>query len=542
MFSNLHLEKSFRYLRNLQGSSCGTLSEVEDISDGKIYTLLTICLPEDGFNQNQEQKLLALQAFMFSSEYFLTPLTFSLEDGKLLAFTQFHAQYQLSKHLPFGFNEANVIFKALLDKLEVAERHHIRLGRFLPFNIFVTDVSVLMNSLSVVDAIFSLEEQNDLAQVACLVIEIITGILVYRNSQNSFWQAEINLESPSLRILLEDILEGKLSSARQAIEAWQLGLLVNTGSEITKDCDDTLFSRISCLEDTFDSSMQIKLENLNPKINGAALTAYSNHNSTEDLVALPISKSSTLDFIRHDGLISNNNAFSGASDARLIKVILLLIILFGLIILFATNNSNIKPDLVSKTAREVGDPNELLNSSQHSRNEALKIRNAKLENAVNDFSNARLFCELDNVKYRFLSLSNESKQSNDKYFIGRLSVYMSEVQKRITRLKQPGKAEYWEDCAEGIGFQEYDKYNWVYGGAYSGSLFIVAKKTCKTPYIDIDYFSDRANASKIYSQIVRFLPDPITGISDHIPFGIPASVTPRQGSFTYKFNVHCNES
>ena len=222
--------------------------------------------------------------------------------------------------------------------------------------------------------------------------------------------------------------------------------------------------------------------------------------------------------------------------------ILLLIILFALIILAAINSNNRKPDLVSKTASEVGDSSELLSSLQKARNEALKIRIKKLENAVSDLSNARLFCELDNVKYRFLTLLNESKKSNDKYFSGRVSVYMSEIQQRTSRLKQPGKAEYWENCAEGIGLQEYDNYSWEYGGPYSGSLFVVAKRTCKTPYIDIKFFSDKENTSKIYSQIVRFSPDPITGISDHIPFSVPASLTPRQGSLSYKFNVHCNES
>ena len=157
--------------------------------------------------------------------------------------------------------------------------------------------------------------------------------------------------------------------------------------------------------------------------------------------------------------------------------------------------------------------------------------------------NARLVCELDNIANRFKSLSSEASSLKALEVKGQADAGAKMAIERISQIKQPGKAEYWEDCSVGVGFQFYDKYTWDTGSTYRGTIFGVAKKDCKSPALKIQMAADSQYKKILFSKWVLFNPSPVTGIAQSIPFEVPAGSLNGVSTVWWQVaSVACNHS
>ncbi|MFM7312803.1 MAG: tetratricopeptide repeat protein [Cyanobium sp.] len=153
-------------------------------------------------------------------------------------------------------------------------------------------------------------------------------------------------------------------------------------------------------------------------------------------------------------------------------------------------------------------------------------------------TNARLICEHQQV-LNALSQINDSQANASQ--LDEKKQLSQKANAAIRELDAPGREKYWEVCIAGVGFQRYDDYEWIYGEDYKGTLFAVASKRCKTPAVRLNAYSTDKPEQKIYSQWISFNPDPQSGKASSIPFTIPASALPSQGSIKWgPTDVLCN--
>lgn len=167
---------------------------------------------------------------------------------------------------------------------------------------------------------------------------------------------------------------------------------------------------------------------------------------------------------------------------------------------------------------------------------------ARLSQYKNELFNARLVCELDAVAGRMKALATDARQINAVAVAQESEQIASQALNRITELKQPGKEQYWESCEEGVGFQSYDKYEWIYGGDYKGKFFAVAKKECIRPAVAFNLYADKDLKRKIHSQWIRFKPSEDKGTADNVNVTVPADSLPKsEGSRVWwSYEVRCN--
>ena len=167
---------------------------------------------------------------------------------------------------------------------------------------------------------------------------------------------------------------------------------------------------------------------------------------------------------------------------------------------------------------------------------------SRLGQYKSELVNARLVCELDAVAGRMKSLATDARKINFVSIAKDTEQILSQVLKRIARIKQPGKQQYWESCAEGVGYQSYDKYEWMAGGDFKGKFFAVAKKDCINPAIGFNVYADKGLTKKLHSQWVKFTPNVEEGIADNVIFTVPSSSLPQsEGSYVWwAYDVKCN--
>lgn len=167
---------------------------------------------------------------------------------------------------------------------------------------------------------------------------------------------------------------------------------------------------------------------------------------------------------------------------------------------------------------------------------------AKLVQNQADFKNARLVCELDNIANRFKSLSSEASSLKALEVKGQADAGAKMAIKRISQIKQPGKIEYWEDCSVGVGYQYFDKVSWETAG-FKTSIFATAKKDCKSPALKLELAADSSYKKVIFSKWILFNPSADTGISQSLPFEVPANVLNGLDEVWHQVaSVACNHS
>jgi hypothetical protein len=167
---------------------------------------------------------------------------------------------------------------------------------------------------------------------------------------------------------------------------------------------------------------------------------------------------------------------------------------------------------------------------------------AKLVQNEADLKNARLVCELDNIANRFKSLSSEASSLKALEVKGQADGGAKMALERISKIKQPGKNEYWEDCSVGVGYQYYDNASWEASG-FKTTIFATAKKDCKSPALKLELAADSGYKKIIFSKWVLFSPSADTGIAQSVPFEVPASIlNGLDGVWHQVASVACNHS
>lgn len=175
--------------------------------------MLVIDLPDTLLTAQQSDYFENLCAFTTIPGSYLTPLELSLENKQILAVTQLPVTPSILDGPRVNAAKAMELLHGILEKLSLAEQHGLRLGCYSPDSIFVAERAISCNSLTAVANGFFGEATTDCAQVACSVIYATTGLAVNPNNLDGFWRAEINLENPILRQLLDDLLTCSTASA-----------------------------------------------------------------------------------------------------------------------------------------------------------------------------------------------------------------------------------------------------------------------------------------------------------------------------------------
>ena len=160
-----------------------------------------------------------------------------------------------------------------------------------------------------------------------------------------------------------------------------------------------------------------------------------------------------------------------------------------------------------------------------------------------DLANARLVCELDKVKKQFESLEKEVLASYAPEAAHLVKPGLAKVLQRISFLKKPGKEPYWEDCLTGVGYQKYDRYTWIQGESFYGSLLAVAKRKCARPAIQVITYADAGHTNVLYKQWIHFKPDPSTGVASSVKFTVPMKMLPsgyQTRIWNHPADVRCN--
>jgi len=160
-----------------------------------------------------------------------------------------------------------------------------------------------------------------------------------------------------------------------------------------------------------------------------------------------------------------------------------------------------------------------------------------------DLANARLVCEIDKVTKQFKSLEQEVLASYAPEAVNFVKPGIAKAMQRISFLKQHGKEPYWEDCSTGVGYQKYDRYTWIQGESFYGSLFAVAKRKCAKPAIQIITYADAGHTKVLYKQWIHFKPDPYTGVASSIKFIVPMKMLPsgyQTRIWNHPTDVSCN--
>jgi hypothetical protein len=175
--------------------------------------------------------------------------------------------------------------------------------------------------------------------------------------------------------------------------------------------------------------------------------------------------------------------------------------------------------------------------------DATKEVKIRLASYYYDLAKARLVCELDEVTKQFKSLEQEALASYAPEAANLVKPGLAKTLQRISLLKQHGKEPYWEDCSTGVGYQKYDRYTWIQGESFYGSLFAVAKRKCAKPAIQIITYADAGHTKVLYKQWIHFKPDPYTGVASSIKFIVPMKMLPsgyQTRIWNHPTDVSCN--
>ena len=160
--------------------------------------------------------------------------------------------------------------------------------------------------------------------------------------------------------------------------------------------------------------------------------------------------------------------------------------------------------------------------------------------ADNNLSNARLVCELNEAKSKYSSL-HEVARNNKFNKLDYIYSKMSSIDQRILLIDQSkSRNSYYEDCAIGVGYQSFDKYEWIIGQDFTGSFFGIASKKCNRPAITFEVFKDNAKGQKIYEFTARFFPDADTGMAERTYYTIPAANLESAGNIEWKTTLKCS--
>jgi hypothetical protein len=196
--------------------------------------------------------------------------------------------------------------------------------------------------------------------------------------------------------------------------------------------------------------------------------------------------------------------------------------------------------LIFSKLQEVFGEKPLIRLSKIDATRKVKIRLASYHY---DLANARLVCEIDKVTKQFKSLEQEVLASYAPEAVNLVKPGIAKAMQRISFLKQHGKEPYWEDCSTGVGYQKYDRYTWIQGESFYGSLFAVAKRKCAKPAIQIITYADAGHTKVLYKQWIHFKPDPYTGVASSIKFIVPMKMLPsgyQTRIWNHPTDVSCN--
>jgi hypothetical protein len=197
----------------------------------------------------------------------------------------------------------------------------------------------------------------------------------------------------------------------------------------------------------------------------------------------------------------------------------------------------IAPTLVNTTSSNSNQATQ--QPSNEHRNEPLAHLQTTLNSYTEQLRNSRLVCEYAAVDQNFQSLIVYASAANRDDLVKAARRLAAEAQKRMSNLNQSGITAYREDCSIGIGYQPFDSFTWKSGSDFRGTLFLVAKKDCLSPSVEVKTI-EAGTSQQLFSQVISFNPSLKDG-SHRVGYSVPAAAL--ENARTIKNVIHslkCN--
>lgn len=228
MLKNLGLTQRYKIISTLRSRFSGQLYKVEATQSSRSYLMLVLPIPNENLSVQDQQKIEQVNSFFTTHSAALPLEALSLEGSQLIAVQPWSNTPPLDQGAQISAEEGRQLLIQGLKLIHVAQDAEISLGGLQPEHLTWDGRTLKVLPLGTIAAQITSPQATDLAQLASSVIWAVTHLSVDPGRSGQFWQAQIQLEDPELRAVLEGLLTGQTTDA-----AVSLGLLNPSKQEVT---------------------------------------------------------------------------------------------------------------------------------------------------------------------------------------------------------------------------------------------------------------------------------------------------------------------
>ncbi|WP_126147510.1 hypothetical protein [Synechococcus elongatus] len=221
MIKNLGLIQRYKIVDTLRSRLPGQLYKVEAARSSLAYSMLVLSLPDQDLAERKLQQLEELDSF-FKSHASVTSLeALSLEGSQLIAVQPYSSAPTLDQGSQIFIKEGRQLLIQGLKFIQAAQESRISLGGLQPDHLAWNGETLTVLPFGAIAAQVFPPTATDLAQLASSAIWAMTHLSIEPGRAGQFWQAQIQLEDPELRQILEDLLLGRITDARATLSQLQ---------------------------------------------------------------------------------------------------------------------------------------------------------------------------------------------------------------------------------------------------------------------------------------------------------------------------------
>ncbi|WP_338461703.1 hypothetical protein VZH09_11830 [Synechococcus elongatus IITB7] len=215
------LARQYKITKTLKSSANNSLYTAESLTRNQSVQILVINLPQNGLNDEQKMKLISLQQFIQTQTENFIPLECLADEGnQLIAVQPFSPMQNLELSPQIKIQTG---YQLLLDGLNLianAQQDQVTLGGLQPQDLLWTGDRLKVFPLGSIFAQLDPKPQfSDISHLASSIIWAMTHIKVLPRGDSHFWQAQVQLEDPWFREMLERLLREEFQFAKDALSA-----------------------------------------------------------------------------------------------------------------------------------------------------------------------------------------------------------------------------------------------------------------------------------------------------------------------------------
>ncbi|WP_338460995.1 ARC6/PARC6 family protein [Synechococcus elongatus IITB7] len=228
MLKNLGLTQRYKIISTLRSRLIGKLYKVEASSSNFVFSMLVLELQHENLDIKKLLKLEHLASFLNSYATALSLEALSLEESQLIAVQPWSNTPTLDQGAQISVREGRQLLLQGLEFVQAAQDIELSVGGLQSDNLTWDGKTLKILPLgAIADQVFPPSTSN-LAQLASTVVWSLTHLSIEPGKPGQFWQAQIQLEDPELRQILEDLLLGQITNTQTALD-----LLKRSPSQLT---------------------------------------------------------------------------------------------------------------------------------------------------------------------------------------------------------------------------------------------------------------------------------------------------------------------